>query len=144
MAVIPKEPTDWLPLFRQQINEIFGYLSSLEGNEQGQFFPPVDIFETAESFVVEIEVPGLDRDDLSLNICGSMLLVEGCKQDESHQGEIRYLRLERHFGRFFRAVEIPPDVDLNGVAARYRVGVLEVVFPRAKGKRMFIKEIPIE
>ena len=145
MAVIPREPTDWLPFFRQQINEIFGYLSALEGSEQGQEFSPlVDIFETDESFVVQIEVPGMDKGNLSLSICCNMLIVEGSKREERRPGEISYLCLERHFGRFFRAVEIPPDVGLDGVAARYQMGVLEVVFPLVKGKRTFIKEIPIE
>ncbi len=145
MAVIPKEPTDWLPFFRQQINEIFNYLSALEVNEQGREFAlPVDIFETADAFVVQIDVPGLDKDDLSLSICGNMMIVAGNKREEIHPGEISYICLERHFGRFSRAVEIPPDVDLDSVAACYRAGVLEVVFPRAQGKRMYIREIPIE
>lgn len=145
MAVIPKEPLDWLPYFRQQINEIVSYLSALEINEQGQeFAPPIDIFETADAFVVEIETPGLSRGDFSLNICCNVLIVQGSKREESYPDGINYLCLERHFGRFFRTVEIPPDVDLDAVAARYKAGVLEVVFPRVKGKRMFIREIPIE
>ncbi len=145
MAVIPKESVDWFPFFRQQINEILSYLSALEGNEQLQeFSPPVDTFETAEAFVVEIEVPGLDKADFSLNICCNTLIVEGSRRDEGRAGEISYIRLERHFGRFFRAVEIPPDVDMDGVTARYETGVLIIVFPRAKGKRTFIREIPIE
>ncbi len=106
--------------------------------------PPIDIFETADAFVVEIETPGLNKGDFSLNICCNVLIVQGSKREESYPGEINYLCLERHFGRFFRTVEIPPDVDLDAVAARYKAGVLEVVFPRVKGKRMFIREIPIE
>ncbi len=145
MAVIPKEPTDWLPFFRQQINEIFNYLSALEVNEQGrEFAPPVDIFETADAFVVQIDAPGLDKGDLTLSICGNMMIVAGNKREETHPGEISYICLERRFGRFSRAVEIPPDADLDSVTASYRAGVLAVVFPRAQGKRMYIREIPIE
>jgi HSP20 family protein len=79
-----------------------------------------------------------------VNICCNVLIVQGSKREENHPGQINYHCLERHFGRFFRTVEIPPDVDLDAVAARYEAGVLEVVFPRVKGKRMFIREIPIE
>lgn len=147
MAIIPKDPLDWLILFRQQINEIFAFLSTLERGEhptESEHVPLTDIFETAEKFIVEIDLPGCDRRDLSLNICCNTLVIEGAKREETKGPRITYIRLERRFGRFCRTVEIPPGVDVQNITAKYDRGVLSVVIPRMKDKSAIIRNIPIE
>lgn len=145
MAVIPKEPLEWLNLFRQQMSEIFRYLSTLEGREgsaEQEILPLVDIYETAKSFVVEVELPGCQPKDIALSICCSTLVIEGVARDEAGPG-VNYICFERSLGRFCRALEIPPAADLDGVQARYRRGLLTVMFPWSKQKGTHIREIPI-
>lgn len=147
MAVIPKDPLDWLILFRQQINEIFTFLSSLELKEtQGEHdhAPFLDIFETADKYVVEVELPGFEHRDLSLNICCNMLVIEGLKREEKGDKHVNYICMERRFGRFCRTVEIPPTFDIKGVKAKYDKGVLYISFPRMKDKSTVIRNIQIE
>jgi HSP20 family protein len=146
MAVIPKEPLDWLNLFRQQMDEIFRYLSTLEGREgttEQEVSPLVDVYESADSFVVEVELPGCHPDDVSVSICCSTLVVEGVPRDQSASG-VNYICLERTSGRFSRAIEIPPGADLKRGRACYRRGLLTVAFPWCKGSKSHIREIPIE
>jgi HSP20 family protein len=146
MAVIPKEPLEWLGLFRQQMDEIFRYLSTLEGREgftEKESSPLVDIYETANSFVVEVELPGCEAKDITLSVCCSTLVVEAVARDEIGPG-VNYICLERSTGRFCRAVEIPPAADLDGVRARYRRGLLTVEFPWSKTSKTHIREITIE
>ncbi|RPJ10815.1 MAG: Hsp20/alpha crystallin family protein [Deltaproteobacteria bacterium] len=147
MAVIPKDPLDWLILFRQQVNEIFTFLSTLEQGESrgdNDNIPLVDIFETADNFVVEVELPGFERSDVSLSICCNMLVIEGVKREEKGGQQVTYICVERSFGRFSRTVEIPPAVDINGIKAKYEKGLLSVTFPRLKDKSAIIRNIPIE
>lgn len=146
MAVIPKEPLEWLSLFRQQMEEIFRFLSSLEGKDgftEKENSPLVDIYETAGAFVVEVELPGCRIEDLSLSICCSTLVVEGIKRQDARPG-VNYICLERRFGRFCRAVEIPPSIDLEAVRARFKKGLLTVHLPWLTNRRRHIREIPIE
>lgn len=146
MPVIPKEPLEWLNLFRQQMDEIFRYLSTLEGREgfsEKEIAPLVDIYETADSLVVEVELPGCQPKDITLSACCSTLVVEAVAREETGPG-VNYICFERSTGRFCRAVEIPPTADLSGVKARYRRGLLTVVFPWCKESRAHIREIPIE
>ena len=147
MAIIPKDPLDWLTYFQQQINEVFNYLSVLEQKEsfgEHEYAPLVDIYETAENFVVEIELPGFEGNDIALSICCNMLIVEAIKRKEpSHRG-INFICLERNFGHFTRAVEVPPTVDLNRVKAKYVKGVLLVNLPKMYDKSAIIRTIPIE
>jgi len=146
MAVIPKEPLEWLGLFRQQMDEIFRYLSTLEGREGGaekETSPLVDIYETRDSFVVEVELPGCEAKDITLSVCCTTLVIEGVSRDEAGPG-VNYICLERAAGRFCRAVEIPPAADLDRVRARYRRGLLTVEFPWSKDSKTHIREITIE
>ena len=147
MAVIPKDPLDWLILFRQQINEIFNFLSTMETGAhpgESEHVPLVDIFDTVEMFMVEIELPGFHRSDISLTVCCNTLIIEGVKREEAKNRQSTYICLERRFGRFGRTVEIPPGVDLSRTRARYEKGVLSVAIPRVKDKSAIIRNIPIE
>ncbi|SNB47429.1 Hsp20/alpha crystallin family protein [Geobacter sp. DSM 9736] len=146
MPPIPKDPVDWLTLFRQQINEIFTYLSEFERRDtsgERAYVPPVDVFETADHLIVEMDLPGFDRSDLSLSMCCNTLVVEGAKREEPRPDDVSYICLERSFGRFCKTLEIPPAVDVAGVEATYQNGVLVVSFPRVKDKAGLIREIPI-
>ena len=147
MPVIPKYPLDWLTLFRQQVDVIFNYLSSLErgnGKQEQEHVPVVDIFETADAFVVEFELPAFERSDLRLSICCNTLIFDGVKRREHPRRGFSFVRVERHFGHFSRMVEIPPFVDPQGAQAKYERGVLSVTFPRLLDRETVIRDIPIE
>ncbi len=148
MSVIPKDPVGWLMLFRQQMNEIFTFLSGLERPDQfgeHELTPLLDIYETADTYCIEIELPGLAPNELRLTVCCRTLVVEGQKkQERGRQGSQSYICLERHFGRFCRALEIPPSCSIDGVKARYDKGVLLVTFPLKKEREAIIRTIPIQ
>lgn len=147
MAVIPKDPMEWLTFFQQQINEVFNYLSAMElkdNHGEQEYVPLVDIFETAGNFVVEFELPGFDKKNISLSLCCNMLIVEGVKHKEPRKKDVSFYCLERNFGRFCRAVEIPPTVDVSQVRARYAKGVLTVIFTKVHDKSAIIRNISIE
>lgn len=146
MAVIPRYPLEWLNFFRQQMDEIFAYLSTLEGKDLSEcdFSPGVDVFETADSYVVEIDLPGLAVEDLSLAVCCNTMVVKGLKREDSGATGASYICMERQFGRFCRTIEIPPAVDMDKVTALYEKGVLTVTFTRLTDKKMLIRDIQIE
>lgn len=87
---------------------------------------PGQVMETSKSIVVQIELPGVDRDDIDVEICDRELRVRGEKRlDRSYQAESYYLR-QRAFGRFERVVALPSDVDPGSARASYRSGILTV------------------
>jgi HSP20 family protein len=147
MAVIPKVPHDWLILFRQQINEMFSFLSTFEKSGSlgdNENLPFLDIFETENSFVVEVELPGSERCDISLTICCNTLVIEGYKREDAREQPVTYICLERRFGRFCRTVKIPPGVNYAAISANFEKGLLTVTMPRAADKKALIRNIVIE
>jgi HSP20 family protein len=147
MAVIPKDLPEFVIEFQQRLNELFDRLFTLEKKGlpgEREVVPPVDCFETADQYMVEIELPGFCREDLNLGVFRNVLILEGVKREEEKTESVNYICLERTFGRFCRTVEIPPMVDISGVKARYTKGILSVTFPKVAETSAIINEIPIE
>ena len=146
MAVVPKDPFDWVAMLELQVDEVLDYVARIESREtfgECDFVPPMDIYETPDAFSVEIDLPGFDRSEISLKICRSTLIVEGKKQEDAQQRGVTYRCLERRFGRFCRTVELPPAVETADSRAEFRNGVLSVRFPRRAEAKKMIRDIPI-
>lgn len=141
------ERSDLLNMFNQQMDELLKLVLTLDGKAapgDRDYLPPVDVYETADQYVVEIELPGFDKEDLSLRLCCNVLVVEGTKREEERKNNVAFICLERKFGRFIRLVELPPTIDTSGVSARYVRGLLRVTFPRIADARTMVRDIPIE
>jgi HSP20 family protein len=104
--------------------------------------PALDVSETDQEVVVRAEMPGLDPEDLNINVVGNSLVLSGEKKEEQeHKGE-GYWHAERRFGAFRREVPLPRGVDAEKVSADYAKGVLTVHLaksPDAAPKRVPVK-----
>jgi HSP20 family protein len=104
--------------------------------------PAADIYETAEEFVVEIEVPGFAEDELEVQVADHTLTVKGEAKEEKEKRERTFLlheRLERSFERRF---QLPEEADTEKVTAVFSKGLLEIHAPKAG--RAQAKKVPIE
>ncbi|RII30289.1 MAG: molecular chaperone [Geobacter sp.] len=132
-------------MFNQQIGEIRSLLHILEmrdGLDEAANRPLLDIYETGEGVILEFDLPGFKLEDISLKVCGLMLMLDAYKPREATDGGL--ICMERHFGRFHHAVHIPGNVDPCSITAEYRRGVLRVVCPKTGELQVPIKEITIE
>jgi HSP20 family protein len=101
----------------------------------GQWSPPVDIFETAESIVIRVEVPGIEQQALDVEIKESSLIVQGDRKFEAVDGR-DYHRVERAYGTFRRVFSLPIAVRQEQVHAVLKNGVLEItLLKEEKAKR---------
>jgi HSP20 family protein len=97
----------------------------------GSFVPRVDVSENEKQVTVKAEVPGLDENDLQVSISKGVLTIYGEKQDEREEKDGRYHRIERAYGSFRRAIEMPCEVEEDNIAATFNKGVLKVVLPKS-------------
>ena len=107
--------------------------------------PAVDIQETGKDYRLTVEAPGLDPDDLRVDVTGNVLTIAGEKKVERNEGEGRFRLAERRAGRFERSFPLPEHVDADRITAEFENGVLTVVVPRqadAKPRRIEIKSSP--
>jgi HSP20 family protein len=104
--------------------------------------PVVDVYEEKDEIVVKAELPGMEKNDVEVNISDSELTLKGEKKKEEKIEEEDYFRCERSYGSFVRSVELPTDVQADKVKASFKNGILEVRLPKteeAKTKEIKIK-----
>ena len=101
-----------------------------EKAEFGAFVPALDMIETPKEYVVRVEVPGIHKENLDINLTGNMLKVTG-RRDEVHEGAGEtYLWKEREAGKFVRTLRLPTLVEEGKVEATYQDGILTVKLPK--------------
>ena len=91
--------------------------------------PPVDLYETAEAYVLTAEIPGVDRDDIDIQAGDGRLVLSGMRQERPVACE-QFHRLERGHGSFQRTFQLPLPVDHAAVTADLKDCVLTVRIPK--------------
>ena len=89
-----------------------------------------DVFEDESRVVVRLEVPGMTKEELRVDVDGGALVVSGEKRFEHEAGEGRWRVMQRAYGSFRRAVPLPAQVRVNDAKASYVNGVLRVELPK--------------
>jgi len=92
--------------------------------------PSVDVKDTDKAVVLHAELPGIPRDQIKLSVDGNRLIIEGEKKTKKKDKGENWIRKERSYGRFYRAITLPSGVDVRNVQANYDHGLLEVVVPK--------------
>lgn len=147
MASSPKEGKDSAAKVEGEFSEMFEPLFSVFGFEsvKEEGFPTIDVFENVDNVFIEAELPGIDKNRVSINITADELVIEGEKTDDRLESErVNYICIERSFGKFRRAIEIPEAADTSRITAKYREGVLLISIPKVKEQRKRTKKIEIE
>ena len=106
--------------------------------ERADWTPASDIYETGSGYLIAIDLPGIDRDALEIDIDENRLVVKGIRAI----AESRQHRAERPRGKFLRTYSVPGSVDQAKIAAEYKDGVLQISLPKQseqKPKRIDIK-----
>lgn len=105
-------------------------------------YPLLDIKEDKEIFIIDIEVPGVDKNDLKISIKKGNLIVQGEKKEEKKKEEESYIRVERSYGNFMRSVNLPAEVNQSKITAQYNNGVLKIILPKTQKEKA--KEVEVK
>lgn len=92
--------------------------------------PAMEMTETPESYLISIEVPGIEPEAIDLQVEGDILVLRGEKRSQRDEQEADYTVSERSYGAFERRVSLPADAIKDSVEAKASNGVLDVVVPR--------------
>ena len=95
-----------------------------------QWMPNVDVKEENDRFILYADLPGIDPDDIEVSMDKGLLTIRGERSSESSSETERYARIERRYGSFHRRFALPDSADPEGIEARGRNGVLEIVIPK--------------
>lgn len=133
------EPLSELERLTSQLRRWSEQWASLGSLLDDAFTPLADVEETDDAYVVEVELPGVKREDVSVEVAGSRLTVSGERKERERVGILR--RRTRTVGRFHYEVVLPSPVEGEGVRASMAEGVLTVRVPKPAGERP--RRIPV-
>lgn len=100
----------------------------------GAFVPAADVEETDDAFMIEVELPGVDKRDIDVSLSGRRLTISGERKEKERVGVLR--RRVRSVGSFRYEVVLPGDVDENSVEAKLSEGVLTVKIAKRSGDKL--------
>ena len=123
--------TRWDPL--RDLLALHEQLGHLVGTDAPGWTPPVDLYETAEDYVLTAELPGLTRDQIDIHAEERRVVIRGARGADPGRSIPceQYHRVERGHGRFSRAFSLPEIIDVDGITADLKDGILTVTIPKA-------------
>ncbi len=131
MTLVRWDPFRELMNVQGRLNQILADTANAGRDDAyGTWVPPVDIFERGEELVIRAELPGVNRDELEIQVEDGTLALSGERRREEQVEEQNAYRLERSYGKFSRSFRLPTTVDTSKISAQYKDGVLEIVLPK--------------
>ncbi|GBC83607.1 Spore protein SP21 [bacterium HR11] len=92
--------------------------------------PAVDVYENDKAYVVEVDLPGLKKEDVKVTLQNNVLTIQGERRLAREEKGVDYHRQERFYGKFLRSFTLPDTVDADKVSAEFKDGVLRLTLPK--------------
>ena len=105
------------------------------GDGQGVGGPALNVYEEGDQLTVEAQLPGLQPEDLDINVEQGVLTISGQMTTEEERKERNYLVREHRTGRFSRSLRLPATYDSEGCTANFEHGVLRLAFPKSEAAK---------
>ena len=128
-------PTRTVRDLQREVDDIFSRFfdrSSDSGSTSAVWAPKTDLVETDDEFRLHLDVPGMSKEDITINLQNNTLTVSGERRSTRKNEGDDYVRVERSFGNFHRTFTLPNSVDAEGIEARYDNGVLTITVPKTE------------
>lgn len=110
---------------------------------QKTFTPACDIEANENNFLISVDLPGLKREDIEVEVNEDTLTVSGYRKEEKRSEESGWIKSERFTGKFLRAFSLGEAVDAKGIQASYEEGVLKLQIPRVKEPKAEVIKIKV-
>ncbi len=147
MANIRKwDPFGEIFSLRDEIDRLFEdyFGKTPDRRDESFWYPAMDISETEEGYLVEMDVPGIPKDNIKISVKDNQLTITGERKSEKKEEnkDRTYHRIERYYGKFQRTIALPSEIDIEKIKADYKDGVLKITLPRSEKSKP--KEIKID
>jgi HSP20 family protein len=137
MALVRWDPAREVDTLQSEVNRIFDTFFGGRPGSGGlrRWVPAMDLTETDEHLVLRADLPGLDKDDVKIEVKDGVLTVSGERKAEQEERTDGFYRVERAFGGFSRSMSLPEHVDAEKITAEFDKGVLEVRIPKPEERQ---------
>lgn len=135
MALVRWDPFRNLATLQGRINRLFedafpSHPSNEDELSSGDWKPLADIYDKGDAVLIHVELPGVKKEDVSIEVQDSILTLKGKRLSEKEFEKEKYYRRERSFGSFQRSFTLPPVTNPDKIKAKFKEGVLEIEIPK--------------
>lgn len=135
MAIMRWDPFGEMVRMQRDLDRIFSRMGSGEARDEGgsqvAWMPKIDVKSKGEDLVVRAELPGIDPEDVEIEVTEGLLTIRGERKAEEEREDEGWLIRESSYGSFERAMALPDGVKAEDIKADYNEGILEVHVPKA-------------
>lgn len=146
MALIRWEPFREVDSLQRQMNRLFDNLShtATDGESFGiPLMPPAEIHETPEAFHLKLELPGMEAQDLDVQVTAESVAISGERKEETRTEDKGMTRTEFRYGHFRRVIPLPTRIQNDQVHAEYKNGILRLTLPKAEEDKNKVVKVNI-
>jgi len=140
MTIVKWDPFRNVAALQDRINRMFEDSFSQAGRGEDEISsygwkPSVDIYEVAEGIVIKADLPGVKKEDVSVEVKDNLLTLKGIREEEPDLGNQCYFCQERAFGQFQRTFTLQYNVQPEKIKASFSNGVLKVTVPEPEEEK---------
>jgi HSP20 family protein len=140
MTIVRWDPFRNMSTLQDRINRIFDETASRSQDydvevNQCDWKPVVDIYDSEKAIVVNAELPGVSKENITLDVKENILTLKGERKPDEEVRKENYYRMERCFGSFERAFTLPSTVDPGKITANFKDGILKIEIPKPEEKK---------
>lgn len=122
-------------LFGKRFSDIMDeFFNDAVANRRNSFSPGIDVSETEKQFIIDVELPGVDKKDIDLNIENNRLTISGERKFSREEDGKQYHRVESHYGTFTRSLQLPENINPDSINAAYKDGILNISIDKSEEK----------
>jgi HSP20 family protein len=127
----------WDPFqeLQREMSRLFETLDPMHSTRQIHRYPPLNLYDAADRYVLSVQLPGMAPSDIELTITGETLTLRGERKRAEDVKEDSYRRQERPMGRWSRTITLPDRVESTQVGASFADGILTITFPKAESTK---------
>jgi HSP20 family protein len=131
-----------LEAIREQFNRVLNQASEVKRDVD--FIPVVNTREADDAYYIEVELPGVKKEDINIDVNEDTLTISGERKVKEEHKEDNFYKVESVYGKFERSFSLPEDVDTNKIEATSKNGVLEIKIPKVQKVEKAPKKIEIK
>jgi HSP20 family protein len=142
MSIIRWDPYRSLLGMKQEFDKIFSNWDDEAPTHTSHWRPAVDIVEDEDTLRLNVEVPGMAKEDIKINVENGILSISGERKFDKDVKEENCHRIERSYGGFYRSFSLPTKVDTEKIEAHYENGILKISMTKkeeAKPRQIEVK-----
>lgn len=145
MTLVRWDPFREVGSLQKEMNRLFDTFTPGRYQDwaNGAVMPPAELNETDEAIALKVELPGMDPDDIDVQVTADSISISGERKSETRTEENGVVHSEFHYGKFQRVMPLPSRVDNTDVAADYKDGILTLHLPKAPEERNKVVKVKL-